>query len=134
MEGRATEIINLIVPGIAVVLSFVVQILIEMKNHKLNTTTATDAATTLAIYLACIAAVEILSVYEPAISSFALPIASSFALAEIYSVVQMIAANVKSPAVKAAAKMIQADLAGVQAAPANQVVQAGSDPFGAVKK
>ena len=124
--------INLIIPGVAVALVFVLRILTEIKSHTLSVTSATDAGTSLAMYLACIAALEILSQYEPQISSAITPIAGAFAAAEFYSAGRLLLAGTGNAA---AAALLQE--AGKLAAPAQGTsttsTTAGSDPFGAAK-
>ena len=131
-KGAEKTLINLVIPAVAVALVFVLRILTEIKTHTLSVTSATDAGTSLAMYLACIAALEILSQYEPQISSAITPIAGAFAAAEFYSAGRLLMAGTGNAA---AAALLQE--AGKLAAPAAQSASTsaaqGSDPFGAAK-
>ena len=122
--------INLVIPGVAVVLVFILRILTEIKTKTLTTTSATDAGTSLAMYLACIAALEVLSVYEPTISGAITPIAGAFAAAEFYSAGRLLLAGTGN----AAAAALLAEAAKLQSPTTGTTGSVGSDPFGAAKK
>lgn len=114
--------INLVIPGVAVALVFILQILTELRNHTLTAQSATDAASRFAMYAASIAALEVLTSYEPAIKTAVTPIATTFGLAELYRAVRMLVAGTGD-------KTLQAVIAQVDP----QAVAKASDPFAAAK-
>lgn len=117
--GEAIAIINLVIPGVAVCLVFVLQILTEIRNRTFNATTATDAATRLAMYASAIAALEILSAFEAGISHYVTPTATAFGFAELYRAARLLANATGDRVIKKALDEAQKD---------------GGDPFGAARK
>lgn len=113
--------INLVIPGVAVALVFVLQLLTELRSHTLTAQSATDAASRFAMYVAAIAALEVLTSYEPTIKASVTPIASAFGIAELYRAVRMLMLGTGD-------KTLQTVIAAVDPALAKS-----GDPFAAAK-
>lgn len=120
-ESEAKELINLVIPGVAVALVFILQILTELRNHTLTAQSATDAATRFAMYAAAIAALEVLTAYEPQIQASITPIASAFGMAELYRAARMLISGTGD---KALGKALEKEIPAI--------VKSG-DPFAAAK-
>lgn len=132
--------INLAIPSVAVLLNFVLNILLDWKNGSLNGNVARQLTSTLAMYIAAIGALEIASVYQPAIAVWVLPAASVFAASEAYSALATLVKGTESKSLALAAKAAQqiiaataATAATAETAAATQNSTNGADPFGAAK-
>lgn len=124
------NVINLIIPGVAVLLTFVLEVLIQIKNKTFNLDTARQSASTLAMYIAGIGALELVSMYEPQIDPVITPLASAFALAEGYRAVSLFIKGTGDRTLSTVISQVDPSLAKQ----INSTNQPGSDPFGAAKQ